>query len=201
MNNLSLLLQIARELGASEAVIVASADIILEESLAARCREHCQNYGLAKGCPPHIAGPSAFRNLLKNHPRAIFFRIDVPAGVLFSNESREVFQLLHEVASGIEHSATAMGCADARAFAGGSCKEIFCRENKDCAALTGNGACRYPVTARPSMSGCGVDVAKLFQTVGWEMNWATRNPDADPPKMASVCGLVLIGKPELDKPE
>ena len=194
MTELSRLLQIACELGASEAVVVTSSDIFVEDNLASRCQSpRCENYGLAKSCPPHVAGPAVFRKLLQNYPRAIFFKIDVPAEFLFSSESREIFQLLHEVASAIEHSATAMGCAGARAFAGGSCKEIFCREHKDCAALTGDGACRFPETARPSMSGFGVDVSRLFQTAGWEMNWETRNPDAASIKMASVAGLVLIG--------
>ncbi|HBG18020.1 MAG TPA: hypothetical protein DDY32_01700, partial [Desulfobulbaceae bacterium] len=68
----------------------------------------CENYGLAKSCPPHVAGPAAFRKLLESFRQAIFFKIDVPSDVLFSSESCEVFQLLHEVASGIERSAVEM---------------------------------------------------------------------------------------------
>ena len=48
------------------------------------------------------------------------------------------------------------------------------------------------------MSGFGINVAKLFEAAGWEMNWATHQPDSTSTKMANVCGLVLIRsqKPE-----
>ena len=187
------LIECASGLGATGAAVVGTADIVVDESLAARCREpRCENYGLAKSCPPYVAGPVAFRKLLESFRQAILFKIDVPADVLYSNESREVFQLLHEVASGIEHAAVAMGFADARAFAGGSCKEIFCSEQHECLALAAEGKCRHPLYARPSMSGFGINVAKLFEAAGWEMNWVTHHHDSTATKMANVCGLVLI---------
>lgn len=190
--------------GATGAAVIGTADIVVDESLAERCREpRCENYGLAMSCPPHVAGPAAFRKLLESFRQAIFFKIDVPSDVLLSSESREVFQLLHEVASGIERAAVEMGCMEARAFAGGSCKEIFCPEHHECLALATEGKCRHPLYARPSMSGFGINVAKLFAAAGWEMNWVTHHPDSTSTKMANVCGLVLIGnqKPETRMPE
>ncbi|OGR18109.1 MAG: hypothetical protein A2X81_16340 [Desulfobacterales bacterium GWB2_56_26] len=187
------LIECASGLGATGATVIGTADIVVDESLAERCREpRCENYGLAKSCPPYVAGPAAFRKLLENFRQAIFFKIDVPSDVLFSSESREVFQLLHEVASGIERSAVEMGFAGARAYAGGSCKAIFCDEHQGCLALSAEGQCRYPQYARPSMSGFGINVAKLFEAAGWEMNWVTHHPDSTATKMANVCGLVLI---------
>ena len=194
MSELSVLLQSARKLGASEAAVVTAADIVVDDSLAERCREpRCEDYGLAKSCPPHVGGPAAFRRLLELLPRAILFKIDVPAEVLYSSESREVFQLLHEVASGIERAAAEMGFSGARAFAGGSCRKIFCREHRECQALGEGGACRHPQHARPSMSGFGIDVARLFTVAGWEMNWVARHSKDISTRMANVCGLVLIG--------
>ena len=194
MKQLNALIEYAQGLGATGAVVIRAADIVVDESLAEKCREpRCENYGLAMSCPPHVAGPVALRQLLESFRQAILFKIDVPADVLFSSESREVFQLLHEVASGIERKAVAMGFAGARAYAGGSCKAIFCHEHQECRALTAEGKCRHPESARPSMSGFGIDVAKLFAAAGWEMNWVSRHQDSTSTKMANVCGLVLIG--------
>ena len=190
---LQTLIQYACKSGAGDAVILSTDDIVIDESLADRCREpRCENYGLSKSCPPHVAGPAAFRNRLAHFHQAIFFKIDVPSEVLYSSERREVFQLLHEIASGIEDRSVNLGFADARAYAGGSCKKIFCHEHIHCRVISKNEKCRYPQYARPSMSGFGIKVAALFKTAGWTMSGTIQNPDATPTRTANVCGLVLI---------
>jgi predicted metal-binding protein len=187
------LIQRALRAGAGDAVVISTGDIVIDAGLAERCREpRCENYGLSKSCPPHVAGPASLEKDLARFSRAIFFKIDVPSEVLYSSERREVFQLLHEIASGIENRAVSLGFNDARAFAGGSCKKIFCREHLQCRVLSENGQCRHPEHARPSMSGFGIHVAALFKTVGWTMNGFMQNPDATTTKTATVCGLVLI---------
>jgi predicted metal-binding protein len=190
---LQTLIQYASKSGAGDAVILSTDDIVIDESLADRCREpRCENYGLSKSCPPHVAGPAALINQLAHFHQAIFFKIDVPSEVLYSSESREVFQLLHEIAAGIEELAADMGFADARAYAGGSCKTIFCHEHSQCRVISENGKCRHTRHARPSMSGFGINVAALFKTAGWIMNGTMQNPDTTTTRTANVCGLVLI---------
>jgi predicted metal-binding protein len=190
---LNALIQDARKSGASEAKIISARDIVVDHHLADMCREpRCENYGLSKSCPPHVSGPFVFKQMLEKFNQAIFFKIDVPSEILYSNERREVFQLLHEVAADIETSAVKMGFVDARAYAGGSCKKIFCHDHAECLALSEKGKCRNPRHARPSMSGFGVNVAKLFKTAGWKMNWTARDADSTETPMANVCGLVLI---------
>lgn len=190
---LQTLIQYACKSGAGDAVILSTADIVIDDGLAEKCREpRCENYGLSKSCPPHVPGPAAFRNQLAHFQQAIFFKIDVPSEVLYSSERREVFQLLHEIASGIEELAADMGFADARAYVGGSCKTIFCHEHSQCRVISENGKCRHPRHARPSMSGFGINVAALFKTAGWTMSGTMQNPDATTTTTANVCGLVLI---------
>ncbi|RJR54419.1 MAG: DUF2284 domain-containing protein [Desulfobacteraceae bacterium] len=190
---LKMVMEEAKKAGATELAVLAAESIVAEDDLARKCREpRCENYGLSRSCPPHVAGPAAFRKLLEEYSHAVFFRIDVPSDVLYSSESREIFQLLYEVAAGIERSAVRMGFPAARAFAGGSCKKIFCRDQRECRALTGKGDCRNPAHARPSMSGFGINVAKLFQAAGWTMNIAARDSISKTDHSASVCGLVLI---------
>jgi predicted metal-binding protein len=190
---LKALIQDAQQFGASEAKIISARDIVVDHHLADMCREpRCENYGLSKSCPPHVSGPFVFKQVLEKFNQAIFFKIDVPSEVLYSGERREVFQLLHEIASGIETSAVKMGFVDAQAYAGGSCKKIFCHNHGECLALSEKGKCRNPQHARPSMSGFGVDVAKLFKTAEWKMNWTAHDTDSTETPMANVCGLVLI---------
>ena len=190
---LKALLQDAQQSGASEAKIISARDIVVDHHLADMCREpRCENYGLSKSCPPHVSGPTVFKQELEKFSQAVFFKIDVPSEILYSSERREVFQLLHEIASGIETSAVKMGFVDARAYAGGSCKKIFCHDHGECLALSEKGKCRNPQHARPSMSGFGVNVAKLFKTAGWKMNWTAHDTDSTETPMANVCGLVLI---------
>jgi predicted metal-binding protein len=192
-NELKALIQDAQKAGASEAKIISTKEIVVDDNLADMCRKpRCENYGLSKSCPPHVSGPSAFKKKLEKFHRAIFFKIDIPSDVLYSSERRDFFQLLHEIAANIETSAVEMGFVRAQAYAGGSCKKIFCRDHAECLALSEGGKCRNPRYARPSMSGFGINVAKLFKTVGWKMNWTSHDTNSDATQMANVSGLVLI---------
>ncbi len=187
------LLQHATGSGASKAVILPASDITVEDSLADMCLEpKCENYGLSKSCPPNVSGPLGFRDKLRKCKQALFFKIDVPSALLFSSDRREIFQLLHEIASGIELTAVSLGYKKSKAFAGGSCKTIFCYEFAECNVLSGNRKCRHPSSARQSMSGFGINVSKLMEKAGWPVKKATAEDNPTEDKMSHVCGLVLI---------
>ena len=184
----------ALELGASAAAIIAAAEIVVDDELAELCKPpKCDKYGQAPSCPPHVSGPDGFREMQAAASFALVFKIDVPSDALFSNQRREVFQLLHQIAAGVELAAVTMGHESTCAFAGGSCKYLFCDEHPDCSLLTGDGSCRYPDQARPSMSGFGIHVAKLMESAGWSFSKAEEDVDGQESATASVCGLVLIG--------
>lgn len=188
-NQAGILRKFAEESGATKSVILRSSDIIIEDALAGMCLEpKCRNYGLSKSCPPNVSGPSGFRKKLKTCETALFFKIDVPKDILFSSDRKEIFQLLHQIGAGIEQKAVSMGYTNSRAFAGGSCKSIFCETFKDCAVLSGKGHCRNPKAARQSMSGFGVNVSKLMETAGWSL----KTDSGEEPDMSHVCGLILI---------
>lgn len=188
------LVESACRFGASDAAAVSVSDISVEEPLADLCREpQCENYGLSSGCPPNVSGPSGFRELLKTVEQVIVFKIDVPWEILLSNERRDIFRLLHEVAANIEQAAVERGYPDSKAFAGGSCKQIFCYHHPLCRVLEKGEPCRNSRIARPSMSGFGINVLKLKKAAGWMSNKTPRDTDPDAVSMETVCGLVLIG--------
>jgi len=179
--------------GACRAAMLPAAEVVIDGSLADRCRApRCPNYGLSINCPPHVSGPLALQKELETFHQALFFVIDVPAGMLFSGQRVKAFEHLQKTAAAIERQAVQAGFTRARAYAGGSCREIFCHAHDDCPPLLQKGACRYPEHARPSMSGYGIDVARLFETAGWTMRMARPAPEPGETQMADICGLVLV---------
>ena len=85
-----------------------------------------------------------------------------------------------------------MGYAESKAFAGGSCKKIFCREHAACRVLSGEGECRNPQYARPSMSGFGINVLKLLQKAGIQADKTPVRADYPDESMSWTAGLVMV---------
>ena len=190
---LARLVQTALDMGATDARILPADRIVVDEKLAEKCSNpKCMNYGLSKSCPPNVAGPRAFKKQLETFTRAVFFKIEVPSEILYSTQNLELFQLLHETTAGVEQTAIEMGFTRAKGYAGNSCKMVFCHDHLECRALHGDGQCRHPDRARPSMSGFGVHVGKLYEAAGWPTKHPTQKTRKGRFKMASICGLVLI---------
>ena len=179
--------------GALDVAVILPEVISVEEALARICREPgCSNFGLSPSCPPHVSGPQGFRGWLKKASHALFIRINVPTDRLYSYERREIMMLLHETVAAIEKKALQLGYSGAKAFAGDSCKNIFCYEHPDCRVLAGGGKCRNPQSARPSMSGFGVNVSKLIKAAGWAVSEDAGEKDSTNTSMAAVYGLILL---------
>ncbi len=187
------LLQLARYMGATDAAAISTDCISVLDRLADLClKPRCPSYGMSASCPPHVSGPDGFRELVKEFHNALVFKIEVPSNILLSGERHDMFRLLHEIASAVEQSAVLAGHTRARAFAGGSCKELFCPDKAEC-RVTAGGSCRNPDRARPSMSGFGIDVSRLMEGAGWPMNRAGPGGREDNPSTGTLSGLVLIG--------
>ncbi|PHR28085.1 MAG: hypothetical protein COA36_07375 [Desulfotalea sp.] len=184
--------QLATSLGASDVTVIPTHRIKIDEKLVDFCKEpRCENYGLSPGCPPHVTGPDGFRALLEDRSHVLVVRIVVPSAVLFSDERRELMAFLHELVATVELAAIKRGYKKAMAFAGGSCKDLFCFDEEDCNVLSGRGECRNPTRSRPSMSGFGVNVSHLLQTCGWDPNIKVKQPGDEP--LSWVAGIVLLG--------
>jgi predicted metal-binding protein len=188
------LVGLARTLGADGAVLIPTAKIVVEERLADLCRAPgCQNYGLSASCPPHVGGPAAFRGLLNALRHSVFFKLDVATAILLSDERWPLYRRLHRIGGHLRQASVDRGFGNTRAFAGGSCRSIFCREHPDCRVVDRHRACRHPTVALPSMSGYGVNVMRLMACAGWSMNPITRDTAPETIPTGSVSGLVLVG--------
>jgi len=191
---LKALAQIACRLGANDARIISTSEIVIDDDLANLCREsRCANYGLSIHCPPHVSGPSGFRELLKHYEHALVFKIDVPTETLLSEDCRDIFISIQEISARVELSAVEMGYRNSKGFAGSSCKVLFCQDHAECRVLAESGECRYPRKARPSMSGYGIHVSALMKAAGWNMDRITRETDPNSVSMGMLCGLILVG--------
>jgi predicted metal-binding protein len=191
---LSKLAERARFAGATDAAPIDPADIVIEDDLADLCRQpRCRNYGLSGSCPPHVGGPDTFRQWLKTYRQALAIKIDVPSEILLCEARDEVMQLLHEIAVDVEAAARDMGFPASKAFAGGSCKMLFCGEHPDCRVIDQGGSCRHPERARPSMSGFGINVSRLMRSAGWQLKRVNHESDENENSLATVSALVLIG--------
>ena len=184
--------ELAMSLGASNVAVQSTKDIKVDGKLVSFCKNpRCPNYGLSPSCPPHVTGPAGFHKLLEERSHVLVVRIVVPSSVLFSDERTELMAFLHELVAKVEIAAVKNGFTKSKAFAGGSCKDLFCFDEVDCNVLSGRGKCRNPDKARHSMSGYGVNVSDLLTTCGWEPNIKTKGPDDEP--LSWVAGIVLLG--------
>lgn len=167
------LLEMALKIGAGviDVVAISPNDIFVEDDLANFCREpQCTYYGVSANCPPHVDGPAGFRHLAKTCEYALVVKIPVPMVSLLSHEQRDIMKLLHEIVADIEKSTVELGYSNSKAFAVGSCKEIFCHDNFDCRVLSKGEGCRHYQYARPPIEAFGINVNELAKTAGWSMN-------------------------------
>ncbi|NQS91164.1 MAG: DUF2284 domain-containing protein [Chloroflexi bacterium] len=188
------LLQLAHSLGASDTRMVSSHQIVVKEELAQMCLEpKCENYGLSYSCPPYVEGPAGFRKLIQTHPNTIVLRLVVPSSMLLSWERVDLGRILHEIVARVEKEARKIGYANSAAFAGGSCKELFCQDHLSCQQISTNDPCRHPDLSRSSLSGYGVDVFQLMKTCGWATNLNENHPQPVERQLSWIAGLIMIG--------
>ena len=184
----------AMTLGATASAVISSKEIQVKDNLAALCNGEytCPNYGLAASCPPYVEGPAEFRKWQAQSEHSVAVKIELPASVMFSDERKGVMQLLHQIVAAVEQKAVEAGFEKSKAFAGGSCKELFCEDQENCCVVVENKPCRHIDVARPSMSGFGIDVTQLMLSCGWPAQKAEKSNGSDGNTTSWVAGLILL---------
>lgn len=184
----------AIRLGATSSAIISSKAIQVKDDLAALCNGEysCPNYGLAASCPPYVGGPVEFRKWQAQSKYSITVKIDLLTSVMFSDERKGVMQLLHQIVAAVEQKAIEIGFINSKGFAGGSCKDLFCEDQEMCCVLAENKPCRHIASARPSMSGFGVDVAQMMLSSGWPASKTEKSNLSDNDATSWVAGLIML---------
>jgi len=183
-NRLKEYCNVAKQLGASDAKIIKSDQIIIEHRVAAKCAiPKCDAYGNCGNCPPFVPSPEEMKKILREYEYAIFIRLILPPQELTSvvgtseakTDPRKIFQII----SGVESQAFYDGYYLAMGFAGGSCKRALCK-GAACNAIIPGGSCRHALKSRPAMEAVGMNAFKIAVNMGWDiypMGKATRPED------------------------
>jgi predicted metal-binding protein len=188
----------AIELGAADAKVIPASYAVVDERVRLKCMvPRCHLYGECVNCPPYTPPPGQMRRILKKYGTAVLFKTHVsPAADFVDDEKWHIGHMahqrkIHEIAGAIEALAFNDGHYLAAGFAAGGCKTALC-SGQVCQFLD-SGRCRFPLKARPSMEGVGIDVFDLVTKVGWDVYpIAVREVDPESVGCAISVGVVFI---------
>ena len=190
--------QRAIEFGATDARVITTDMIVIDERVRAKCIVPlCSNYGSSPNCPPHAMDVDLMRKVVKNFRYAIFYMIKVPSQELTNPDYKEKRSgapssiKSFQISAKVESEAFYDGYYLAMAFAGGACQPNLCPD-KDCSALLPGQRCRHPLIARHSMEGAGMDAYLMATKVDWDIYPIGESTSPSEVPCGTKLGVVLI---------
>ena len=188
----------AIELGVTDAKIITTDMILIDERVRAKCLyPKCALYGTNAQCPPYAIDLEQTRRIVSNFRYALFTRLQVPSEWLIGKEAIEkgfikaCHMKTYEVIAKIEAEAFYDGYHFALGFGCGPCKVLFCFSN-ECSALTPGQGCRHPLRARGTMEGVGMDVFTMAASVGWDVYPIGGSLSPQDVPFGATYGLLLV---------
>jgi predicted metal-binding protein len=190
--------QRAIELGATDARVITTDMVLIDERVRAKCIVPlCRNYGTTPNCPPHTMELDLVRKIVKNFRYAIFFMLRVPSQELtnpdFKQKRSGAISSIKQsqIIAKLESEAFYDGYHLAMAFGGGPCQPYLCQD-QECAAMAPGQRCRHPLKARPSMEAVGMDAYLMATKVGWKIYPIGGSVSSSEIPCGHRLGLVLI---------
>ena len=190
--------QRAIELGASDAKVITSDQVVIDERVLAKCTyPKCSGYGTNANCPPYAMSLEQVKKVVNNFRYGIFMKVDVPPEKMAGKEARQknlaapYRKKLAEITAKIESEAFYDGYYLAVGFGNGACKALFCRDT-DCVALEPGKACPHRLMARSPMEAVGMDVFAMATQVGWDVYPIGRGTSPSDVASGLRAALVLI---------
>ena len=191
-------LELAKQLGASDAKTIKARDVKVDERVTMKCLvPRCYSCGESPNCPPYTPKADEMRAIISKYTYAILFKLDIePVGDFADKDLwprghishyRKIFEIVGKLESQMFNDAhyLAMG------FAAGTCKAALC-DGLPCQFFD-SGRCRFPLKARPSMEAVGIDAFNLLSKVGW--NVYPIGHKETPPRLvpcAVAAGIVFV---------
>lgn len=182
--------QRAIELGATDAKIITTDMVIIDDRVRAKCTyPKCAFYGTNANCPPHAMDLDLVRKLVGSYRYAIFTMLRCGTEEIIKQTNR-VQAKNFEIIAKLEAEAFYDGYHLALAFGGGPCKQLWCPD-KDCAVLEGH-SCRVGLKSRSSMEGEGMDSFSMAINAGWDIYPIGTNMDLDAAPFGTKLAIVFI---------
>ena len=199
--NLQALRTTALDNGATDATVVSTKDIIVDDRVGLKCRNPpCENYGRNLMCPPFTPTADECRKYLKLYSRGILIKVEekIPSNIrnyiekgwvlsklransrfrrLYDPWDVRVWKKLHTSVCNVERDAFRRGFHLSTGLVAERCK--LCKECDVTAT------CRRPWEARASMEAMSIDVYKTVQKAGFKIEWGKRDS-------VTLFGLVLV---------
>lgn len=190
MKESKFLLKEAKRLGASEAKVIRSHQVVVEDRVVLKCKSGCHMYGHKFVCPPFAPTPNEFRKMLKEYAHVLIMKFPTKAqaedGVgrsLLKNqyasdisldlksrtkefwnawdaEKRRILLAMLD----LEKSAFNLGYSLAVALTAGSCTL--------CERCNIGGSCTHPTMARYPEHALEVNVKKTLKNVGMSVKFS-----------------------------
>jgi predicted metal-binding protein len=176
---------LALKLGATQAKIVPTNEIVVENRVVLKCKIGCNKYGKTLMCPPYAPSVEEFRKILNEYSYALVFKIKSQAEATpevakllskkeddpsLTNEMKQKIQkfwtswkadkkqLLQKIVS-LEKAATTKGYTLALGFTTGSC--MICEKCNIKEKM-----CLHPTEARYSAQAVGINVLQTLENAG-----------------------------------
>ncbi len=185
LEDLTKFCEVARKLGTSDAKIISTDDIVINDRTRLKCQYGCPFYAHSLTCPPFSPTPEQTRKIVKEYNYALLFTMrfssEVPEGV-FQGGIHSIKNMvnLQKTAAELERQILLSGYQSAFAMACGRC--LLCDE-----CVLQPGKCKNPSIARPAMESMGIDVAATIEKAGYKTKVYTSATEA-----FDTYGLVLI---------
>jgi len=153
LKELNKFIELSKTLGATDAKLIKSSDIIVRDWVRIKCQYGCGGYGNCLTCPPYSPKPEETRKILNNYTWAILLKF-IPKPIDFD------WKTIHEITAKLEREIFFQGYYSAFGFACGPCPYCETCNLKECV---------HPNKARPSMEASGIDVYATVRTAGYEI--------------------------------
>jgi predicted metal-binding protein len=158
-------IQRAKAMGAKDAKIIPSESIKTAAWVVMKCRYGCDGFGNNLCCPPNTLDYKAMQDVLDCYSTALL----IQCGTL---------EQPSEIVLKLEKFLFSEGYHKAMAFGAGKC--TLCKE-------CSKSECNLPLSARPSMEACGIDVYETVRANGYPIGFSTSNQED-----LNCYGIVLI---------
>lgn len=204
------LLGIAMRVGASDAKVISSADVVLDPRVRLKCLiPRCSAAGTCIHCPPEGLSLRETADAVSRYRKGIFFRVVVQSGIVSGPAVSEgiarkgagdraalmllgaYYLLVLQIAALLERKARQWGYEPA-GYGAGTCRDVLCLFQPHCRALLTPRGCRHPDLSRPSMEACGMDVYTMGANVGWDIYPVGGSVRPEDVPKGSLMGLVLV---------